>query len=50
MSEHLTYFPAKGLAPYQNKRANEQHVADAIRIPDPALSFSDNLDLAKDKA
>lgn len=49
MSEHLKYFPAKGLAPYQKKRANEQHVADAIRIPDPALSFSDNLDLAKEQ-
>lgn len=49
MPEHLHYFPATGLAPYQNKRANEVHVADAIRIPNPELSLTDNLAQAKEQ-
>ena len=48
MSEHLHYFPATALAPYQNKRSNELHVADQIQIPNPNLSLADNLISAKE--
>ena len=49
MSEYLNYFPKQTLTPYQNKRLNEQHVADLIQLPDPSQSLAENLTLAKNK-
>lgn len=47
MSEHLIYFTQSQLSPLQNKRNNEQHVADVITIADPELPLSQNLAQAK---
>ena len=47
MSEHLRFFSAEALTPFQNKRNNELHVADQIHIPNSEQSLTDNLELAK---
>lgn len=47
MSDFLQYTNQGQLRSYQNKRPNEQHVADVIAIPDQNLSLIDNLESAK---
>jgi len=47
MSAPINYLTREYLAPFQNKRANERHVADTICTPDQELGLEQNLQLAK---
>lgn len=43
MSEHLTYFSSQDIEPYQNKRPNEKHLADQIKLANQQESLHANL-------
>ena len=47
MSDYIHFFTPQDLAPFRNKRANEQHVADRVQLCDATLSLEQNLSQAK---
>jgi formiminoglutamase len=49
MQHPLSYIELDFVAHYQQRRANETHVADVIKLPNPELSLTDNLQQLAEK-